>query len=31
MTKEGAEPGDDEVEMTEAEVRAAIQAWVAER
>ena len=31
MTKEGAEPGDDEVEMTEAEVRAAIQAWVAAR
>ena len=31
MTKEGAEPGDARVEMTEAEVRAAIQAWVAAR
>ena len=31
MKKEGAEPGDDMVEMTEAEVRAAIQAWVAAR
>ena len=31
MTKEGAEPGDADVEMTEAEVRTAIQAWVAAR
>ena len=31
MTKEGAEPGDARVEMTEAEVRAAIQSWVAAR
>ena len=31
MTKEGAEPGDADVEMTEAEVRADIQAWVAAR
>ena len=31
MKKDGAEPGDDMVEMTEAEVRAAIQAWVAAR
>ena len=31
MFKEGAEPGDDDVEMTEAEVRAAIQSWVAAR
>ena len=31
MTKEGAEPGDADVEMTEAEVRAAIQSWVAAR
>ena len=31
MTKEGAEPGDADVEMTEAEVRAVIQAWVAAR
>ena len=29
--KEGAEPGDADVEMTEAEVRAAIQSWVAAR
>ena len=29
MMKEGAEPGDADVEMTEAEVRADIQAWVA--
>lgn len=31
MMKEGAEPGDAMVEMTESEVRAAIQAWVAAR
>ena len=31
MTKEGAEPGDADVEMTEAEVRTAIQNWVAAR
>ena len=31
MTKEGAEPGDARVDMTEAEVRAVIQAWVAAR
>ena len=31
MMKEGAEPGDADVEMTEAEVRTAIQNWVAER
>ena len=31
MMKEGASPGDAMVEMTEAEVRAAIQAWVAAR
>ena len=31
MMKDGAEPGDADVEMTEAEVRAAIQAWVAAR
>ena len=31
MTKEGATPGDADVEMTEAEVRAAIQSWVAAR
>ena len=29
MMKDGAEPGDADVEMTEAEVRADIQAWVA--
>ena len=31
MIKDGAEPGDADVEMTEAEVRAAIQSWVAAR
>ena len=31
MFKDGAEPGDADVEMTEAEVRADIQAWVAAR
>ena len=31
MMKDGAEPGDADVEMTEAEVRADIQAWVAAR
>ena len=31
MTKEGAEPGDARVDMTEAEVRAVIQSWVAAR
>jgi len=31
MMKEGATPADADVEMTEAEVRAAIQSWVAAR
>ena len=31
MMKEGATPADADVEMTEAEVRADIQAWVAAR
>ena len=31
MRKDGATPGDADVDMTEAEVRAAIQSWVAAR
>ena len=31
MMKDGAEPGDAKVEMTEAEVRTVIQNWVAAR
>ena len=31
MLKDGAEPGDAKVEMTEAEVRTVIQNWVAAR